>query len=517
MPHSPQAYYDADIGVRLSRKFCTPGTRQNILADIEKWAISPDSRLCYWMCGMAGTGKSTIAMSTCKMLNDRGILAGTFFCSRQIPECRNYHLIVPTLAYQRARFSETFAESLVDTLGADPDITVKSLDAQVQALLVEPWKAVIMAGKMGSYMPVVIIDALDECEDVSLALQPLVSAIQQRQLPGLKFFLTSCPEQEIQLSLHSKLPYTSIQEVQEFILHNVEENEIQEDIYTYVRDELKEISPSEEQLTRLKVLAGKLFIYAATVVKFVNAGGSASNKKHRLISLLKEGQNLEDLNQLYNDIIKDAIPTDRLSHEAKQDWRILYTIMTLGEPLTCKGVAEILSTQGVGIESDDVEYLINNLQAVFYISTQNDCIFMFHESFFDFMTTVRGIEGDFYRPVTHHLELTLACINTMDQLRFNICDLPSSFIPDREVHDLENRIESNISETLQYACQFWSYHAMRCDLTEMIIQRLEELLMYKGIYWIEAMSLLGLLAECGKIGESTIKVNLHSQVKQLEY
>lgn len=231
MAHSPKAYYDADIGVKFSRKFCTPGTRQNILAEIEKWAISPDSMLGYWMCGMAGTGKSTIAMSACKMLKDKNILAGTFFCSRQIPECRDYHLLVPTLAYQLARFSRTFAASLVNTLSVDHDITVMDPDAQVQALLVEPWKAVIMARKIGFYMPVVVIDALDECENVSLALKPLVSAIQQRQMPGLKFFLTSRPEVEIQVALHSKLPDTSTRTVQEFILHNVQENEIQKDIH----------------------------------------------------------------------------------------------------------------------------------------------------------------------------------------------------------------------------------------------------------------------------------------------
>ena len=196
------------------------------------------------------------------------------------------------------------------------------------------------------------------------------------------------------MTLHSKFADISIQKVQEFILHNVQESEIQEDIYTYVKDELKDISPSEEQLTRLKVLAGKLFIYASTVIKFVNAGGSTPNKKRRLNSSLEKGKNSQDLDQLYGGIIKNAIPTDRLSQEAKRDWKILYTIMTLGKPLTCKGVAELLSPEvndvGLRVEVDAVEYLINNLQAVFYISEENDCIFTFHASFLEFIATARG-------------------------------------------------------------------------------------------------------------------------------
>lgn len=292
-------------------------------------------------------------------------------------------------------------------------------------------------------------------------------------------------------------------------------------IYIYVKDELKEISPSEEQLTRLKVLAGKLFIYAATVVKFVNAEGSTSDKKQRLDTSLKGGKNSQDLDQLYAEIIQNAIPTHRLVQEAKRDWRILYTIMAVGKPLTCKGMANLLSTvdrnEELMIEADAVEYLIHNLQAVVYISDQNACIYTFHASFFDFMTTFKGIEGTTYQPMTHHLDLTLGCMNIMEQLRFNICGLTSLFVPNSKVHDLEDRIEENISETLQYACQFWGYHAMQCELTEMIMKKLQALLMQKGIYWIEVMSLLGLLVECGKIGESTMKVSLPSQEKHLEF
>lgn len=512
MTHSAQAYYDAEIGVRFSRRFCTPGTRLNILAEIEKWATEPDSKLGYWMSGMAGTGKSTIAMSACKILKDKHVLAGTFFCSRQIPECRDYQLVIPTLAYQLARFSRTFASSLVDILSGDPDLATKSPDVQVQELLVKPWRVVNKTGNMGFYAPVIVLDALDECENISLVLKHLVSAIQQRLLPGLKFFLTSRPTQEVQLTLHSKPSDTPIQIVHEFILHNVEESEIQGDIYTYVKDELKDIYSSEEQLTRLKVLAGKLFIYASTVIKFVNAGGSAANKKRRLNSSLADGKNSQDLDQLYARIIETAIPADRLSQESKRDWKIIYSIMSLGRPLTCDGITELLSMEadhlGLGIESDDVVYLLNNLQAVFYISDQNNCIFTFHASFFEFMARVEGADGTIYQPMSYHLDLALACIGIMEQLRFNICGLTSSFIANSEVNDLDKRIEENIKEPLQYACQFWSYHVIHCEVNEIIIQKLPVLLMHKGIYWIEVMSLLGLLTECATAGRSVIEVSL---------
>ncbi|KAE9389856.1 hypothetical protein BT96DRAFT_926316 [Gymnopus androsaceus JB14] len=143
LTYSQQAFYDAGVGIRLARKPCSSGTREQILSDIEKWATSknPFNALGYWMCGMAGTGKSTIAMSLCMRLKKKGLLAGTFFCSHQIPECRDYQMIVPTLVYQLAKFSGIFAASLMNIMQEDPD-HLGMPEEQIKKLLVEPWNAI---------------------------------------------------------------------------------------------------------------------------------------------------------------------------------------------------------------------------------------------------------------------------------------------------------------------------------------------------------------------------------------
>ena len=40
---------------------CLPGTRIKLLQHITDWFNNPDSKLIYWINGMAGTGKSTIS------------------------------------------------------------------------------------------------------------------------------------------------------------------------------------------------------------------------------------------------------------------------------------------------------------------------------------------------------------------------------------------------------------------------------------------------------------------------
>lgn len=95
----------------------------------------------------------------------------------------------------------------------------------------------------------------------------------------------------------------------------------------------------------------------------------------------------------------------------------------------------------------------------------------------------------------------------MEDLKFNICNLPSSFICDTDVPGLDRRIEENIGGALKYSCQFWSYHFILGEIQEGIIQKLEVLLREKGIYWIEVMSILGLLSDSGAIAEAMLMVS----------
>ncbi|KIK59416.1 hypothetical protein GYMLUDRAFT_169465, partial [Collybiopsis luxurians FD-317 M1] len=161
--YSVQALHDFDLGTQKKRNPCAEGTRVQILADIEKWALSSDTPLGYWICGMAGTGKSTIAKSMCLRLEDKHLLAGSFFCSRQIPECRDYRLIIPTLAYQLGQYSREFDEHLKKLLNEDPDIVTKGPKVQVAKLLVKPWVECIQTEGLQLCRAVLVLDALDEC------------------------------------------------------------------------------------------------------------------------------------------------------------------------------------------------------------------------------------------------------------------------------------------------------------------------------------------------------------------
>ncbi|KAF5365041.1 hypothetical protein D9757_013092 [Collybiopsis confluens] len=496
--YSAKAFYDTDKGSQYTRhRHCLEGTRAKILENIQHWAENASESTGFWIWGMAGTGKSTIAMSACNLFkkSEECALVASFFCSRQIEECRDYRIIIPTLAYQLARGFRRFAVVLRDIYNADPEIASKQPEEQVLKLLIEPWKAVL-AFQSQRRVPVIVVDALDECTEVQRALKPLIAAIEEGKLAQIKFLFTSRPEQPIQLLLHSNQLNMDIpSKVKVFELHGVEKDEVQKDINAYVTAELKSIA-TEKDLEELTDLAGNLFIFAATVVKYIMGMKDLSSQLRRLEKALKENKH-QELDQLYAGVLQDVLGGDFDEDEVDTRWNILHTMVALLQPMTCKGIA-VMASSG----EDTVRALIEQLQAFCFISTKDQCVHTFHLSFPEYITR----QSDEMNIAKHQEKLSINCFKQMEQLRFNMCDLPSSFVPDAEVEGLQERMKQRIGETLEYSCHFWGNHVLATGpLVRNFTVEMESFLKSRGVYWIEAMSLMNALLKCGEVLKSLLQ------------
>ncbi|CAE7231735.1 unnamed protein product [Rhizoctonia solani] len=116
----------------------------------------------------------------------------------------------------------------------------------------------------GSEDTVVLIDALDECDDPEqVGYFPDQLAQWIEEFP-LKFLVTSRPEAWI----HRKMRPTYFPELARSIsLHDMDEATVKADIKLYLEQELASISLSDKQLVGLAEQFGSLFIYAATLVR----------------------------------------------------------------------------------------------------------------------------------------------------------------------------------------------------------------------------------------------------------
>jgi hypothetical protein len=85
-----------------NRRGCLKGTRNTVLNEIESWAKDFNKSPVFWLNGLAGTGKSTIAQTIAERIFAEGHLGASFFCSRDFEDRSNLHFIFPTLAFQLA-------------------------------------------------------------------------------------------------------------------------------------------------------------------------------------------------------------------------------------------------------------------------------------------------------------------------------------------------------------------------------------------------------------------------------
>lgn len=144
------------------------GTRVKVLKDLDAWASDANDCKVYWMVGMAGIGKSTIAHTFCQILEAKSMLSGSFFASRASEKASNAQLIIPVVAHALARSSPPIKFKVVKAIENDPTLaepTYSNMHKQFEQLISDPIQAT--AGAVDKPYKVVVIDAVDECGNLS--------------------------------------------------------------------------------------------------------------------------------------------------------------------------------------------------------------------------------------------------------------------------------------------------------------------------------------------------------------
>ena len=475
------------------RKGCLKGTRGPVLDSIELWAKDSNKLPIYWLNGLAGTGKSTIAKTTSERLFADDRLGASFFCSRDYEDRRNLQLIFPTLAIQLAHKYPKFRSILVPLIQSDPGIAYESLCNQMEKLIVQPLKEATIS-------TVIVIDALDECEDEEPA-SAILSVLGRlaSEIPDVKFFLTGRPEPKI--SKGFRLPLLA-EMTDTFILHEVKPEQITSDIRLFFKISFLELTsyhhklgcwPTEEQLDSLCERAGGLFVYAAATVKFIS--DNKRNPRERLNLLLqlqkigaREGKPLDSL---YTSILLEAFADDL--EDDPNTRSILGAVILAVNPLSPSMIATLL-----GFDVEDVPPILSSLNSLLILQEDiNHPVKPFHKSFPDFITDPTRCTNQRFHisPPTHHLELLISCLNLMNQtLEKNMCQLPDA-IANSDASDLKERIEKHIDPALQYACLSWHTHLVDADTipahTPIITPTLYQFLETKFLFWLEVLSVLG--------------------------
>lgn len=400
LPRARAAAYTAITSDGVSRCSCTDGTRVEILGRIRIWARSQavDLPPVFWISGLAGQGKTTIAYTVCQQLEEdlskdaRNVSVVSFFCSKQL-DSHEERRLVSTLVMALAESSASFAAEVVETLRRQHNLIDQKLEVQFKRLLLEPWEK--STTRRQDLLPVVIIiDAMDE-NDVGVAFMGLLfSALKGNHLRGLRFLITSRPKQALK-----DIPgYYSAELVLHLSLFDIGEEEravLDSDILRYLNDAL----PQHAGAPYLKALAqssGGLFIYASTAVlsirpdpnEILKTKEEETQQIQELVGLARKtlisgGNHNNLLDVLYADITSKVLSPVLLTAT-----QLANRIQFLLSFIICSRIIPVSVTdlyRYAGVDQSIQDLIISGLQAVLYVDRNESTLLSYHASFQDYI------------------------------------------------------------------------------------------------------------------------------------
>ncbi|TCD62447.1 hypothetical protein EIP91_006890 [Steccherinum ochraceum] len=503
------------------RTSCLENTRVRILSQLDSWLLHPKDYRIFWLSGMAGTGKSTIADSLYQAAERHGAFVAAFFCSRDLDSTRDILRIIPSLAYQLAVRREAYRVALVTGLKNEDYPENFVLEEQIDKLILKP---LALVSKSSPSLIFLLIDALDECQgdgvrdNVRTFVSLLLSHADDLRKAGIKFFLSSRPAHEI--SGHFRMDELHKQH-ERLVLHDADFVDVQSDLEVYVRHELQEIkkrdssfSFSPAQLTQISKASAPLFIFAATVCAHIGGRGANStgrvNHAKRLKQIMSQisansagagTQTMRGLDGLYRMILEDAFKAvneeaeefDDVDSEAQGKF-VLASILIFFEPL---GLAAMSTLLGSSYDRQRVRDLLYHLYAVIAVPEDDvQPVRALHASLYDYLTSPKRAPPFLLDPSVDHGTLAASCLELMlDMLTHdNICGLNVG--EDQDIADLPSHIQdSRIRDALpvvKYACQHWSQHLTATGTPDTrLLGALERFSSTNLLRWIEVLVVFG--------------------------
>jgi hypothetical protein len=313
---------------------CLPDTRVELLREITEWVNGPDRSRIYWLNGIAGTGKSTVARTIARTFHDRGILGASFLFSRGGRDISRASKLFTTIAWQLAITVPQVRAYIGGAIMEQENIADQSLRDQWDNLIIKP------LSKLRSNTPVqivlIVLDALDECDseqDIRIILRLLASTKLLKNI-CLRIFITSRPEISIRCGFYRM----ALVEQQIFVLHDILPDIVNHDLglffennFAAIREEhsLEKTWPGNRIIKHLVEISGSFFIWAATACRFIREGRRLAMKRvanllagrHSSISPEKK------LDEIYTSVLNAVVPEDYSDKEKKEACAMLREVL----------------------------------------------------------------------------------------------------------------------------------------------------------------------------------------------
>ncbi|KAK0488065.1 hypothetical protein EDD18DRAFT_1191984 [Armillaria luteobubalina] len=350
---------------------CMQGTRVATINHIVSWIAQCDGKVM-WCNGLAGTGKSSLMGMLHDLLTmDFGGWSRlvAFICYDRI-EYSSASKLITTITYSLGMFNDRIGMAISRVIQSSRTVvTLSDPSAQFRLLLRSPLEGIPDLVEEGPL--VVIVNGLDEC-DASKELLVVLAEGFGPKLPFMRLIVTSRPLWHIAEAFKGKSCI--------YPLHlDTSSEDVNRDIQFYL--ELKVFQEKCKELhaiERLTAQASGLFVWAATVVKFIHAFPGIL-RLQALLDTKPPRDATEALTTLYHTTLDTLVSEPGVHVDIKK-----YVRSILGEG------------------SPPLHYIVSMLGSVLSPQTEDLPIQIIHKSFNDFLQDQSRCGDDWFINVALH-------------------------------------------------------------------------------------------------------------------
>ncbi|KAH8995969.1 WD40 repeat-like protein [Lactarius akahatsu] len=459
---------------------CMPGTRADLIETLTSFAVSEDaSQRLFFLSGIAGCGKSSVATSVANSLHLRGCLSGSFFFKRDKGP-RGPANLLHTMAYSIALRHEPYRKALMDVFKTNTRIEDEAPSIQFNALFKYPLDAILNIPSITtSHSPpdqaivAIVIDALDECDDPRSVSSYLVEIVGLA--PWLRVIVTSRPLDDIEPDLRRA----------EYVTHlNLFTVDASEDILKFTQSSFAlggllhrlRSQVTEEEIQALAERSHGLFIWIKTVLSYIASlpWDAAKLKEMRSVLTSRTAASPEkDVDELYLRVLRSVAGKSLDYRDAVKSLVGSIYVTSRNRSLPCKGLHAFIPTSDpdVLVTPEDVDDLRSKLAAVITVDPETEALRVCHPSFLDFVETHARSQEFWTKPEA--LDMMMARSRQRND----------------EIPDLKLRIP----QELQYSAVYWLDHLSRSD--ELLdVKKLNDahdfLCHARLFYWLEVLSVV---------------------------
>jgi hypothetical protein len=491
-----------------TRKICLEGTRQEILNEITAWINNTEdnSTRVLWLHGEAGTGKSSIAHTVADRFKKLGRLGSCYCFDRNQMAAQRDKNIFTTIARDLADRDKQMRRELANAIHQDTSLKhTTDIQQQWKELIMKPAQTFseTMAGPI-----VIVIDALDE-SGMAASRQHLLrilagkldddESLITKLPPHIRILLTSRPLPDITNALNG------VEHVQSKSMSNIPSALSQRDIFRYVFHKLSGLEGIEikDVSTSLTAASDRLFEWARLACAYVkgdDVAGLTVKERFEAIITHDKGYHVPLLDSMYKLTLEGIFPVNQDKRPLDRFRSVMEQILGMVEPLP---LASLKSLRHYFISEDlqeiDINTIVKPLGALLSGTTDSSTVVRpLHASFSEFLTD-KDRSGEYFIDLSHiHKNLAGASLGIMQGgLQFNICQLPTSYLPNSEISDLNKRIKQYISAELSYACRFWTDHLQYAQFDLALAKAIQAFFNHERLlFWLEILSLLKKINTC---------------------